>query len=41
MGWLLPAGVGRIAVGALAGGASVLALPVVAAVFGRGTDGAA
>jgi hypothetical protein len=39
MGWLLPATVGRIALGALAGGASVLALPVVATVFGG--DGAA
>ncbi len=35
-GWLLPATVGRIALGALAGGASVLALPVVATVLGTG-----
>lgn len=38
-GWLLPAAVGRIALGALAGGASVLALPVVATVLGTGDEG--
>jgi hypothetical protein len=39
LGWLLPATVGRVALGAIAGGASVLALPIVASVLGTGDAG--